>query len=61
MEEFAQHSIFPPFEERGDSNFAKNWSMHRDCRASEGFISLTSALQDQAGALWNKKVGYFWK
>lgn len=59
MQKSAQHSIVPPFDECGDSNFSTYWSMHRDCRATEGFISLTNGLRDEAGALWNKEVCFF--
>lgn len=59
MEESLKHSILPPFKESYDSNFTRYWDLHRDCLAEDSFISLTKALDSQAGALWNKEVCYF--
>lgn len=56
MQESEEHSILPPFEERGESNFAKYWRLMRDSRIEGDYISLTKAWNSQAGALWNKKV-----
>lgn len=56
MQESEEHSILPPFEERGESNFAKYWRLMRDSRIEGDYISLTKAWNSQAGALWNNKV-----
>lgn len=52
----AIHSIVPPYSEDGDSPFVQYWSPVRDCHVEEGYISLTRALNSQAGGVWNKEV-----
>lgn len=56
MQDCAKHSILPPFEEKGNSDFARYWTLMRDCRIEDGYISLTKAWNSQAGALWNREV-----
>lgn len=59
MIEAVQHSMFPPFEERGDeSDFALYWQMYRDCFVLNNNVSLTKAVNSQAGAVWNKTVSF---